>query len=167
MHRWNADIEARVRALYLHKVQEKYENEVKAINTMIEHITDNRFIAKEEKRKDKLLKQIAEVKEYDEILDHIANEHIDIDLTLPLVSKQTDISEKSQAKSQASKSNIMEQRKKLVLEQIKLGENVTTPLLVKELGVSERQIRTVLDQLKNEGKIHFEREGKSGRWIAD
>lgn len=90
---------------------------------------------------------------------------------MPLVSKQTDISEKgqakSQAKSQASKSDIMEQRKKLVLEQIKLGENVTTPLLVKELGVSERQIRTVLDQLKNEGKIHFEREGKSGRWIAD
>lgn len=88
-------------------------------------------------------------------------------VTLPLVSKQTDISEKSQAKSQASKSDIMEQRKKLVLEQIKLGENVTTPLLAKELGVSERQIRTVLDQLKNEGKIHFEREGKSGRWIAD
>lgn len=27
-----------------------------------------------------MLKQIAEVKEYDEILDHIANEHIDIDL---------------------------------------------------------------------------------------
>ena len=88
-------------------------------------------------------------------------------VTLPLVSKQTDISEKGQAKSQASKSDIMEQRKKLVLEQIKLGENVTTPLLAKELGVSERQIRTVLDQLKNEGKIHFEREGKSGRWIAD
>lgn len=80
MHRWNADIEARVRALYLHKVQEKYENEVKAIDTMIGHMTDSRLIAKEEKRKDKLLKQIAEVKEYDEILDHIANEHIDIDL---------------------------------------------------------------------------------------
>ena len=47
---------------------------------MIEHMTDSRLIAKEEKRKDKLLKQIAEVKEYDEILDHIANEHIDIDL---------------------------------------------------------------------------------------
>ncbi len=80
MHRWNADIETRVRALYLHKVQEKYENEVKAIDTMIEHMTDSRMIAKEEKRKEKLKKQIAEVKDYDEILDHIANEHIDIDL---------------------------------------------------------------------------------------
>ena len=80
MHHWNADTEARVRALYLHKVQEKYENEVKAIDTMIEHISDSRMIAKEEKRKEKLNKQIAEVKEYDEILDHIANEHIDIDL---------------------------------------------------------------------------------------
>ncbi|MBO4458247.1 MAG: BREX-1 system adenine-specific DNA-methyltransferase PglX [Butyrivibrio sp.] len=80
MHRWNPDTEARVRAMYLHKVQEKYENEVKAIDTMISHMTDNRLIAKEEKRKEKLKKQIAEVKEYDEILDHIANEHIDIDL---------------------------------------------------------------------------------------
>ena len=47
---------------------------------MIEHMTDSRMIAKEEKRKEKLKKQIAEVKDYDEILDHIANEHIDIDL---------------------------------------------------------------------------------------
>ena len=80
MHRWNADIEARVRALYLHKVQEKYENEVKSIDTMIEHMTASRMIAREEKRKEKLKKQIAEVKEYDEILDHIANERIDINL---------------------------------------------------------------------------------------
>ncbi len=80
MHRWNPDIEARVRALYLHKVQEKYENEIKAIDTMIEHMTDNRMIAREEKRKEKLKKQIAEVKDYDEILDHIANDHIDINL---------------------------------------------------------------------------------------
>ena len=82
-------------------------------------------------------------------------------VTLPLVSKQTDISEKSQAKSQASKSDIMEQRKKLVLEQIKLGENVTTPLLAKELGVSERQIRTVLDQLKNEAKFILKEKGRA------
>ena len=80
MHHWDANTAARVRAMYLHKVQEKYENEVKAIDTMIEHMSDNRMIAKEEKRKEKLNKQIAEVKEYDEILDHIANEHIDIDL---------------------------------------------------------------------------------------
>ena len=80
MHRWKGDTEARVRALYLHKVQEKYENEIKAIDAMIEHMSDNRMIAKEEKRKEKLKKQIAEVKEYDEILDHMANEHIDIDL---------------------------------------------------------------------------------------
>ena len=64
----------------LHKVQEKYENEVKSIDTMIEHMTYSRMIAREEKRKEKLKKQIAEVKEYDEILDHIANERIDIDL---------------------------------------------------------------------------------------
>ncbi len=80
MHRWNKDIEARVRTFYLHKAQEKYENEVKAIDAMIGHMTDNRMIAREKKRQTKLKNQIAEIVEYDEVLDHIANEHIDIDL---------------------------------------------------------------------------------------
>ena len=80
MHRWNKDTEARVRTFYLHKVQEKYENEVKAIESMIEHMTDNRMIAREKKRMEKLKNQIAEIVDYDEVLDHIANEHIEIDL---------------------------------------------------------------------------------------
>lgn len=80
MHRWNKDTEARVRTFYLHKVQEKYENEVKAIDSMIEHMTDNRMIAREKKRMEKLKNQIAEIVDYDEVLDHIANEHIEIDL---------------------------------------------------------------------------------------
>ena len=80
MHRWNEDTISRVRSLYLHKVQEKYENEIRAIDTMLASMTDNRMKAREEKRKEKLKKQIAEVKEYDETLDHLANEHINIDL---------------------------------------------------------------------------------------
>lgn len=66
--------------MYLHKIQEKYEIEVRAIDTLIEHITDKRQEAVEERRRDHLLKQIAEIKEYDERLEHMANEHIDIDL---------------------------------------------------------------------------------------
>ena len=53
---------------------------MRAIDTMTLHMTDQRQIAIEEKRKEKLLKQIAEVKEYDEKLDHLAAEKIEIDL---------------------------------------------------------------------------------------
>ncbi|MEY8535907.1 BREX-1 system adenine-specific DNA-methyltransferase PglX [Blautia pseudococcoides] len=80
MHRYHADTIGRVRVSYLHRIQEKYENEVRAIDTMTLHMTDQRQIAIEEKRKEKLLKQIAEVKEYDEKLDHLAAEKIEIDL---------------------------------------------------------------------------------------
>ena len=66
MQRYNADIIGHVRVSYLHPLQEKYENEVRSIDTMIDHMSDQR--------------QIAEVKEYDERLDHLAQEHIDIDL---------------------------------------------------------------------------------------
>ncbi len=80
MHRYNADTIGRVRISYLHPLQEKYENEVRTIDTMIQSMTDQRQISAEEKRREKLIKQIAEVKEYDERLDHLAQEHIDIDL---------------------------------------------------------------------------------------
>lgn len=79
MHRWDSHSIGRV-LVYLHKIQEKYEIEVRAIDAMLEHMTDKRQQAAEEKRRDHLLKQIAEIKEYDERLDHMANEHVDIDL---------------------------------------------------------------------------------------
>lgn len=79
MHRWDKNTIGRV-LVYLHKIQEKYEIEVRAIDAMLEHMTDKRQQAVEEQRRDHLLKQIAEIKEYDESLDHMTNEHIDIDL---------------------------------------------------------------------------------------
>ena len=80
MQRYNADIIGHARVFYLHPLQEKYENEVRSIDTMIDHMSDLRQIVSEEKRREKRIKQIAEVKEYDERLDHLAQEHIDIDL---------------------------------------------------------------------------------------
>lgn len=80
MHRYNADTIGRVRVSYLHPLQEKYENEVRSIDTMLAAMKDQRQIAVEERRKEKLAKQIAEVKEYDEKLDHLAQERIEIDL---------------------------------------------------------------------------------------
>ncbi|MCD7882906.1 MAG: BREX-1 system adenine-specific DNA-methyltransferase PglX [Lachnospiraceae bacterium] len=79
MHRWDKNSIGRV-LVYLHKIQEKYEIEVRAIDALIEHMTDKRQEAVEERRKDHLLKQIAEIKEYDERLEHMTNEFIDIDL---------------------------------------------------------------------------------------
>lgn len=80
MHRYNEDTIGRVRADYLHKVQERYENEVRAIDAMQEHILDPRQRAAGEKRKEKLFRQIKETKEYDERIGHLALERIAIDL---------------------------------------------------------------------------------------
>lgn len=80
MHRIDADTIGRVRISYLHPLQEKYENEVRSIDNMIQGMTDQRKISAEEKRRETLVKQIAEIKEYDEKLDHLAQERIEIDL---------------------------------------------------------------------------------------
>lgn len=80
MHRYDEDTIGRVRADYLHKVQERYENEIRAIDAMQEFISDPRQRAAGEKRKEKLFKQIKETKEYDEKIGHLALERIAIDL---------------------------------------------------------------------------------------
>jgi hypothetical protein len=80
MHRWNGDTIATVRASYVAKVQEKYENELRAIELQLDHLSDPRQKALQQKRKEKIVKQVAEIKQYDELISHLALEHIDIDL---------------------------------------------------------------------------------------
>lgn len=80
MHRWTGDTIATVRARYVSKVQEKYENELRAMDLQMEHMPDPRQKAALQKRKEKILKQVAEIKQYDELIGHLALEHIDIDL---------------------------------------------------------------------------------------
>lgn len=79
IHRYDEDTIGRV-LIYLQKLQNKYETEIRAIDTMLEHITNQRQAAAEEKRRERLRKQIEEIKEYDERLEHMANERIHIDL---------------------------------------------------------------------------------------
>ena len=79
LHRYDENTAGRV-LMYLQKLQKKYETEVRAIDTMLDHILDHRHAAAEEKRREHLRKQIEEIKEYNERLEHIANEHIRIDL---------------------------------------------------------------------------------------
>ena len=80
MHRYNADTTGIVRVDYLHKIQKIYMNEIDRMQDMIENSTQAREIAQAEKRKEKLIKQLKETKEYDEKIAHIALSRIDIDL---------------------------------------------------------------------------------------
>jgi type II restriction/modification system DNA methylase subunit YeeA len=80
MHRYTADTTGIVRVDYLHKMQKIYISEIDRMQDMIENSTHARDIAKAEKRKEKLIKQLKETKEYDEKIAHIALSRIDIDL---------------------------------------------------------------------------------------
>jgi len=79
MHRWNEDTTGRV-LMYAQEVQKKYETEVRAIDMMLDHMTDSRQAATEEKRREHLQKQLTELIDYEERLTHMANERISIDL---------------------------------------------------------------------------------------
>ncbi|MBV1759463.1 MAG: BREX-1 system adenine-specific DNA-methyltransferase PglX [Dethiosulfatibacter sp.] len=80
MHRYTADTTGIVRVDYLHKMQKIYMSEIDRMQDMIENSTHARDVAQAEKRKEKLIKQLKETKEYDEKIAHIALSRIDIDL---------------------------------------------------------------------------------------
>lgn len=79
MHRWDADTTGRV-LLYAQQIQQKYETEIRAIDMMLDHITDARQKSTEEKRQEHLKKQLEELVDYEECLEHMVNERIAIDL---------------------------------------------------------------------------------------
>jgi hypothetical protein len=79
MHRWDADTTGRV-LLYAQQIQQKYETEIRAIDMMLDHITDARQKSTEEKRQEHLKKQLEELVDYEERLEHMANERVAIDL---------------------------------------------------------------------------------------
>ena len=80
MHRWNADTVGNVRVEYLHRVQRVYEQESLRMQETIDNSTNGREVAAAEKRKEKLVKQLKEAKDYDAKIAHIALSRIDIDL---------------------------------------------------------------------------------------
>lgn len=80
LHRYTADTSGVVRVDYLHKMQKIYMSEIDRMQDMIENSTHGREVAQAEKRKEKLIKQLKETKEYDEKIAHIALSRIAIDL---------------------------------------------------------------------------------------
>lgn len=80
MHRYSEDTTGRIRADYLFKMQRAYENELKRIQDIIDGSSNSREVARAEKRKEKLTKQLKETRDYDQKLAHLALARIPIEL---------------------------------------------------------------------------------------
>ena len=80
MHRWNADTIGNMRVEYLHRIQRTYEKEIEREQDTIDNTANNRDKAAAIKRKEKLLKQLKEAKDYDAKVAHLALSRPDIDL---------------------------------------------------------------------------------------
>ena len=80
MHRYEPSLVARIRTDYLHKTQKAIEQKITNNDNIINNSTSKQDIANATKEKAKLQKQLKETQEYDEILAHIANQNIEIDL---------------------------------------------------------------------------------------
>ncbi|MDU5721088.1 MAG: BREX-1 system adenine-specific DNA-methyltransferase PglX [Clostridium butyricum] len=81
MHRYNDQTVAKVRTDYLHTLQRKYEAEINRQQLVVDSsdsTTKDKTVAK--KRIDRINKQMEECREYDEVVEYLANEKISIDL---------------------------------------------------------------------------------------
>ena len=80
LHRYEPNLVARVRTDYLHKTQKKIEESIANCDNIISSSTNKSEVTKATKLKNKLIKQLTEIKTYDEALAHIASQNIEIDL---------------------------------------------------------------------------------------
>lgn len=81
IHEYTESTIARVRTDFLHVLQKKYEHEIQRVQTLLETTV---LLSKDKtsytKHIDKLKKQLLECQEYDQVVAHLANERISIDL---------------------------------------------------------------------------------------
>ena len=80
MHRYDENSIGNLRIDYLHRMQRIYENEIARMQDTIENSKDAREVSAATKRKEKLIKQLQETKEYDEKIAHLALARTSIDL---------------------------------------------------------------------------------------
>lgn len=80
IHRYDPFTVARVRTDYLHKLQKKYEAEINHLDILIDSDISEREKAAARKRKEKIMKQVMECRVYDQVIAHVANQKIEIDL---------------------------------------------------------------------------------------
>lgn len=81
MHRYDENMVAKIRTDYLHRIQKTYESEIirleKDINS---EVVSTKEKTRAKKDKEKISKQIDECKAYDQVIAHVANQRISIDL---------------------------------------------------------------------------------------
>ena len=80
LHRYDPDTVGRVRADYLHKQQGFLENAIANCDYTLETSQNARDKADATKKKDKLVKQLAETRLYDQALAHVALQRTPLDL---------------------------------------------------------------------------------------
>ncbi|CKF00739.1 hypothetical protein [Bacillus cereus group sp. MYBK81-2] len=80
MHRYNVGTVAEVRTEYLHTLQRKYEAEIARRDVLLESDASTKDKTRAKKEKEKLQKQLLECQQYDQVIAHIANQKITIDL---------------------------------------------------------------------------------------
>ncbi|MDU6339854.1 MAG: BREX-1 system adenine-specific DNA-methyltransferase PglX [Clostridium sp.] len=81
MHRYDESTVAKLRTDYLHQLQRKYESEIIRQQQLSESASlSAREKTAAKKKIDRINKQIEEIKLYDQVVAHIANERISIDL---------------------------------------------------------------------------------------
>jgi len=80
MHRYDENTIGNLRIDYLHKMQRVYDSEISRMQESIDNSSDGREVSTAQKRKEKLIKQLKETKEYDEKIAHLALARISIDL---------------------------------------------------------------------------------------
>ena len=80
MHRWNADTVGNLRVEYLHRIQRIYEKEIERMQDIIDNSKNNREVNQASKRREKLVKQLKEARDYDAKIAHVALSRVEIDL---------------------------------------------------------------------------------------
>ncbi|WP_375104759.1 BREX-1 system adenine-specific DNA-methyltransferase PglX [Paenibacillus sp. RS8] len=80
IHRYSENTIGNLRIDYLHRMQRVYDSEISRMQETIDNSSNARDVASATKRKEKLIKQLKETKEYDEKIAHLALARISIDL---------------------------------------------------------------------------------------
>lgn len=80
LHRMDENTTGKVRADYLHRIEQIYGNEVIRMQDVIDHDKSAHQVSLAEKRMDKLKKQIKECQDYDAKLGHLALDQIKLNL---------------------------------------------------------------------------------------
>ncbi|MFJ8416982.1 BREX-1 system adenine-specific DNA-methyltransferase PglX [Bacillus paramycoides] len=80
MHRYDVGTVAEVRTDYLHTLQRKYEAEIARRDVLLESDASTKDKTLAKKEKEELQKQLLECQQYDQVIAHIANQKITLDL---------------------------------------------------------------------------------------